>query len=81
MSALINRIPPDALVRMPVGEIAALPAEELARLQQETNEALRAAKAASAWLNGALAIKYTAPRPPAGMPAKTSARRASSTAT
>jgi hypothetical protein len=58
MSALINRIPPDALVRMPVGEIAALPAEELARLQQETNEALRAAKAASAWLKGALAIKY-----------------------
>jgi hypothetical protein len=53
-----NRITPDAFVRMPIGEIAALPAEELARLQQETNEALRAAKAASAWLDGALAIKY-----------------------
>src|SRR5262245_38243952 len=58
MSALTNCIPPDALVRMPIGEIAALPAEELARLQQETDEALRAAKAASAWLDGALAIKY-----------------------
>ena len=53
-----NRITPDAFVRMPIGEIAALPAEELARLQQETNEALRAAKAANAWLDGALAIKY-----------------------
>ena len=53
-----NRITPDAFVRMPIGEIAALPAEELARLQQETDEALRAAKAASAWLDGALAIKY-----------------------
>jgi hypothetical protein len=58
MLALTNRIPPDALVRMPIGEIAALPAEELARLQHETDEALRAAKAASAWLDGALAVKY-----------------------
>ena len=53
-----NRITPDAFVRMPIGEIAALPAEELARLQQETDEALRTAKAASAWLDGALTIKY-----------------------
>jgi hypothetical protein len=53
-----NRIAPDAFVHMPIGEIAALPAEELARLQQEIDEALRAAKAASAWLDGALAIKY-----------------------
>lgn len=53
-----NRINPDALVRLPIGEIAALPAEELASLQQETDEALRAAKTACAWLDGALAIKY-----------------------
>jgi hypothetical protein len=53
-----NRITLDAFVSMPIGEIAALPAEELARLQQETDESLRAAKAASAWLDGALAIKY-----------------------
>lgn len=53
-----NRITLDAFIRMPIGEIAALPAEELAHLQQETDEALRAAKAANAWLDGALAIKY-----------------------
>lgn len=53
-----NRITLDALVRLPIGEIAALPAEELVRLQQEADEALRTAKAACAWLDGALAIKY-----------------------
>jgi hypothetical protein len=53
-----NRITLDALVRLPIGEIAALPAEELARLQQEADEALRAAKTTCAWLDGALSIKY-----------------------
>ena len=53
-----NRVTLDALVRLPIGEIAALPAEELARLQREADEALRAVKAACAWLDGALSIKY-----------------------
>lgn len=53
-----NRITLDALVRLPIGEIAALPAEELARLQQEADEALRTVKAACDWLDGALTIKY-----------------------
>ena len=53
-----NRNTFDVLVRLPIGEIAALPAEELARLQQEADEALRAVKAACVWLDGALSIKY-----------------------
>jgi hypothetical protein len=53
-----NRITLDALVRLPIGEIAALPAEDLARLQQEADEALRTAKATCAWLDGALVVKY-----------------------
>ncbi len=54
-----NHIIPEAFKHMPVGEIAALPAAELARLQQETTKALRSAKMASDWLDGALALKYT----------------------
>ena len=54
-----NHITPEAFKHMPVGEIAALPAAELARLQQETTKALRSAKMASDWLDGALALKYT----------------------
>lgn len=53
-----NHITLEALKHMPVGEIAALPAAELARLQQETTKALRSAKMACEWLDGALALKY-----------------------
>jgi len=53
-----NHITLEALKHMPVGEIAGLPAAELARLQQETTKALRSAKMASDWLDGALALKY-----------------------
>jgi hypothetical protein len=53
-----NHITLEALQHMPVGEIAGLPAAELARLQQETSRALRAAKMACEWLDGALALKY-----------------------
>jgi len=49
---------PDRLVRTPIGEIAALPASELARLQREADDALRKAKLAAAWLDGALAMRY-----------------------
>ena len=44
--------------RMPVGQIAALPATELAWLQHEADEALREAKLTVAWLDGALTQKY-----------------------
>jgi len=53
-----NHITLEALKHMPVGEIAALPAAELARLQQETTKALRSAKMACDWLDGALNLKY-----------------------
>ena len=53
-----NHIPLEALPRLPVAEIVALPAEELARLQHEAEETLRKAKLTVAWLDGALAVKY-----------------------
>ncbi|MDP2357728.1 MAG: hypothetical protein Q8M31_16915 [Beijerinckiaceae bacterium] len=53
-----NQIKIDALPRLPAVEIAALPAGELARLQQETDSALRKAKSAIARLDEALVLKY-----------------------
>jgi hypothetical protein len=55
---LTNRITLDAMRAMPIGEIAALPAEELAVLQEEAGEALKAAKNLKEWLEGAIALKY-----------------------
>ncbi|HLI12758.1 MAG TPA: hypothetical protein VKY65_14290 [Alphaproteobacteria bacterium] len=43
---------------MPVGEIAKLPAEHLALLQEEAEEALNAAKRIRDWLDGALVLRY-----------------------
>lgn len=53
-----NRISLDELRRMAVGDIAALPAEQLALLQDEAAEALRRAKTDCDWLDGAVALKY-----------------------
>lgn len=53
-----NTITLDALRHMAVGGIAALPAEELARLQDEADTALRAAKSLRDWLDGAIALRY-----------------------
>ncbi|HET6377639.1 MAG TPA: hypothetical protein VFG05_04950 [Methylocella sp.] len=55
---LTNRITLDKLRAMPIGAIAALPAEELAVLQQEADEGLKAAKSLKDWLEGAIALKY-----------------------
>lgn len=55
---LINHITLDALSRLPVADIVALPASELARLQKDADEALREAKLTVAWLDGALTQKY-----------------------
>ena len=55
---ILNHITLDALVRLPMGEIVALPAVELARLQKEAEDALRKAKLTVAWLDGALTQKY-----------------------
>ncbi|HXF88167.1 MAG TPA: hypothetical protein VNK48_07440 [Xanthobacteraceae bacterium] len=43
---------------MPVGEIDKLPAEHLALLQQDAEEALNAAKRTKDWLEGAIALRY-----------------------
>ena len=54
-----NHITIEALARLPIAEIVALPAAELARLQKEADEALRKSKLTVAWLDGALIQKYT----------------------
>ena len=43
---------------MPIGEIAALPAAVLALLQEEAEEAAKAARHLADWLNGAIALRY-----------------------
>ena len=55
---ILNHITLDALVRLPMSEIVALPAAELGRLQKEAEDALRKAKLTVAWLDGALNQKY-----------------------
>jgi hypothetical protein len=55
---ILNHITLEALARLPIAEIIGLPATELARLQDEADEALREAKLTVAWLDGALTQKY-----------------------
>jgi hypothetical protein len=43
---------------MPIGEIAALPADLLAVLQDEAEDAAKAARQLADWLNGAIALRY-----------------------
>ena len=44
--------------RMPVGQIAALPADQLALLKGAAEEQLTQAKSVADWLDGAIALKY-----------------------
>ncbi len=44
--------------RMPVGQIAALPADQLALLKGAADEQLTQAKSVADWLDGAIALKY-----------------------
>lgn len=53
-----NRITLDDLPTMPVGEIAALPGDQLALLKQAADERLRSARTLCDWLDGAVALKY-----------------------
>ena len=46
------------LAHMPIGTVIALPAENLALLQDEADEALRLAKSTKDWVDGAIARKY-----------------------
>lgn len=56
--AISNRLRLEDVRHMPIGEIAALPAEELAILQQEADEALKSTKTLKEWIEGAIALKY-----------------------
>ncbi|EPX87676.1 hypothetical protein ruthe_00249 [Rubellimicrobium thermophilum DSM 16684] len=53
-----NHITLDDLPTMPVGDIAALPGDQLALLKQDADERLRSAKTLCDWLDGAIALKY-----------------------
>ena len=44
--------------RMPVGQIAALPADQLAMLRDAADQQLTQAKTVSDWLDGAISLKY-----------------------
>ena len=55
-----NRIQLEELCAMPVGEIAALPAEQLALLQEDAEAALTAAKSLKDQLDGAIARRFEA---------------------
>ena len=55
-----NRVTLDAIPRMPIGEIAALPTGQLALLTDEAAEALEHARRVKEWLDGALDLKYGA---------------------
>ena len=58
MSNPSNRPTLDAIRAMPVGEVAALPADCLALLQQEAAAALKTAKIVVDWLDGAIALRF-----------------------
>ena len=53
-----NRTTLNDLHRMQVRDIAALPGDQLALLQGEAAERLRAARTLADWLDGAIALKY-----------------------
>ena len=53
-----NRVTLDAIRSMPIGEIAALPAPMLALIQDDAEEAVKAARTLADWLNGAIALRY-----------------------
>lgn len=58
MSALTNRPTLASIRTLPIGEIATLPADHLALLQQEAGSALRAAKTVVDWIDGAIGLRY-----------------------
>ena len=58
MSGLSNRPPLDSIRMLPIGEVAALPAEHLALLQEDAAAALDASKKAKDWIDGAIALRF-----------------------
>lgn len=53
-----NRPSLDDIRKLPIGEIAALPADQLALLQEDAEAAFLAAKTLKEWLEGAIALRY-----------------------
>ncbi|MDV7270859.1 hypothetical protein RYZ20_08080 [Thioclava sp. A2] len=53
-----NHITLADLPHMPVGEIAALPADQLAMLKDVADQQLAQAKSLADWLDGAISLKY-----------------------
>jgi hypothetical protein len=53
-----NRPSLDDIRSLPIGEIASLPADQLALLQEDAEAAFLAAKNIKEWLEGALALRY-----------------------
>ncbi len=53
-----NHITLDDIHRMPVGEIAALPADQLAMLKEAADQQLNRARTVADWLDGAISLKY-----------------------
>jgi hypothetical protein len=58
MNAPANRPQLGDIPTMPIGEIAALPAGILALLQDEAEDAAKAARHLADWLHGAIALRY-----------------------
>ena len=55
---ICNHITLADIHRMPVGQIAALPADQLALLKGAAEEQLTQAKSVADWLDGAISLKY-----------------------
>ena len=53
-----NHITLDDIHRMPVGEIASLPADQLAMLKEAADRQLKRARTVADWLDGAISLKY-----------------------
>lgn len=58
MSGLANRPPLDSIRMLPIGEVAALPTQHLALLQEDAAAALEASKKTKDWIDGAIALRF-----------------------
>ena len=58
MSGLANRPTLDSIRILPIGEVAALPAEHLALLQEDAAAAFDASKKTKDWIDGAISLRF-----------------------
>ena len=58
MSGLTNRPTLDSIRMLPIGEVAALPTQHLALLQEDAAAALEASRKAKDWIDGAIALRF-----------------------